>query len=151
MADITYYINEELGTVVAKMPRFEEDFYREINELCYKQYMERYGYSFSSEMSKFCQNLMTRNLHNKYHSTYKNLFGKAQCNYAEGENFDLEKGMELAKQRLMKKVFELRANILVEVYRELLGVRDSIGDRITHYMDRLDEYKENIINLEASY
>ena len=147
MADIIYYVNEPLGTVVAKMPSFEEDFYKEITKLCWKHYPSY----LSSAMAVFFVGVAREGLHGKYDSALKNLFGKAKCNYAEEETFDVEKGKELAKQRLMEKVFKLRENIFYEIHMAQIEMHGPINHRRVHYWDRLCEYKKNIEKLEAEY
>ena len=37
MADITYYVNEPLGTIVARLPNFVEDMEREVESFCAKK------------------------------------------------------------------------------------------------------------------
>ena len=147
MADIVYYVNEPLGTVVAKMPSFEEDFYREINKLCFKHYPSY----LSSAMAVFFVSVANESLHGKYESALKNLFGKAKCNYVEGETFDVEKGKELAKQRLMEKVFKLRENIFYEIHLAQVRLHEPVNHRYAHYYNRLCEYKKNVEKLEAEY
>lgn len=147
MADIVYYVNEELGTVVAKMPTFEEDFYKEIQKLCHKHY----PFNLAASMARFFVDTAWDNLHNKYYSALKNLFGKAHCNYEAGEIFDIEKGKALAKQRLMKKVFSLRESIILEIHMAQIEMLVPINERRIHYFDRLCEYQRNIEELETTY
>ena len=147
MADIIYYVNEPLGTVVAKMPTFEKDFYKEIQVLCYKHYPS----DLATSMAIFFGCTAYDNLHDKYESALKNLFGKAHCNYEENEVFDIEKGKELAKQRLMKRVFELREKIFYEIHMAQIEMHSPINKRRLHYWERLRAYQRNIEELEATY
>lgn len=147
MADIVYYVNEELGTVVAKMPSFETDFYKEIQKLCHKYYPS----ILASNMASFFVNIAWDNLHDKYDSALKNLFGKAHCNYEAGEIFDIEKGKALAKQRLMKKIFSLRESIILEIHMAQIEMLVPINERRIHYFERLCDYQNNIEELEADY
>lgn len=147
MADIIYYVNEKLGTVVAKMPLFEKDFLREIQVLCFKHYPS----ALATSMATFFVEIAWNNLYGKYDSALKNLFGKAHCNYEENEVFDIEKGKELAKQRLMKKVFDLREKIFYEIHMAQVEMHTPINKRRLHYWERLCEYQKNIEELEATY
>lgn len=151
MADIIYYVNEPLGTVVAKMPTFEEDFYKEIAVFCEKQFEDR-----GTWFSVGCKNLLRGKtfdlLHGKYESAFINLCGKAHCNYEHGETFNEDKGKELAKQRLMVKVFNLRQNIFNDLY-EFMGdeIMKAINEKVVHYENHLLMYKLNVESLEKAY
>ena len=151
MADIIYYVNEELGTVVAKMPTFEDDFYREITAFCKKQF-EFKGALLATGFSSYFHRKTFELLHGKYESALVNLCGKAHCNYEHGETFDEVKGKELAKQRLMVKVFSLRRNIFND---RLFAIDEDIVEPIQgrglHYINHLFMYIDNLDSLEAAY
>ena len=151
MADIIYYVNEELGTVVAKMPTFEDDFYREITALCQKQFEFKGGFLSRGLNSYFYRKTFDL-LHGKYESALMNLCGKAHCNYEHGEIFDEVKGKELAKQRLMVKVFNLRRNIFNELMFALEeDIFSPVQDRAIHYVNHSFMYTDNLDSLEATY
>lgn len=151
MADIIYYVNEELGTVVAKMPTFEEDFYKEITVFCQKQFKDKSAW-FSSGCMKLFTSKASELLHGKYQSAFVNLCGKAHCNYEHGESFNIDKGKELAKQRLMVKVFNLRRNIFNDLFNfmeeEIMG---AMNEKVAHYELHLLMYKLNVESLEVTY
>ena len=151
MADILYYVNEPLGTVVAKMPTFEADFYKEISAFCEKQF-ESKGAWLSTALSSLFRSKTFELLHGKYESAFINLCGKAHCNYEHGETFNEDKGKELAKQRLMVKVFNLRQNIFNDLY-EFMGdeIMNSINGKVIHYENHLLMYKLNVESLEKAY
>lgn len=151
MADIIYYVNKELGTIVAKMPHFENDFYREIIAFCDKQF-EFKGVSFSAGFSSYFHRKAFELLHGKYESALMNLCGKAHCNYEHGETFNEEKGKELAKQRLMVKVFNLRRNIFDDLLFAIdEDIIEPIHERGLHYINHLLMYKLNVESLEKAY
>lgn len=151
MADIIYYVNEPLGTVVVKMPAFEEDFYKEISVFCEKQFKNK-GNWLSIAFSQLLKNKAFELLHGKYESAFVNLYGKAHCNYEHGETFNEDKGKELAKQRLMVKVFNLRQNIFNDLFNftveEIIG---AINEKVIHYTNHLLMYKLNVESLEKEY
>lgn len=151
MADIVYYVNEPLGTVVAKMPGFEADFYKEITAFCEKQFRDK-GYWFSEGCESLLRGKAWELLHGKYESAFVNLYGKAHCNYEHGETFNVDKGKELAKQRLMVKVFNLRQNIFNDLLNfmveEIIG---AINEKVIHYTGHLLMYKLNVESLEKAY
>jgi hypothetical protein len=151
MADIIYYVNEELGTVVAKMPTFEDDFYREITAFCQKQFKDKSVW-FSSGCVKLFTTKTSELLHGKYQSAFVNLCGKAHCNYEHGESFNIDKGKELAKQRLMVKVFNLRQNIFNDLFNFMEEeIMDAINEKVAHYELHLLMYKLNVESLEKAY
>lgn len=151
MADIVYYVNEPLGTVVAKMPTFEADFYKEITAFCQKQFKDKSAW-FSSGCVKLFRKKTFELLHGKYESAFINLCGKAHCNYEHGETFNIDKGKELAKQRLMVKVFNLRQNIFNDLFIFMEEeVMDAINEKVAHYENHLLMYKLNVESLENAY
>ena len=151
MADIIYYVNEPLGTVVAKMPTFEADFYKEICAFCQKQFEDK-GAWFSGGCENLFKSKAFELLRGKYESAFINLCGKAHCNYEHGETFDVEKGKELAKQRLMVKVFNLRKNIFSDIY-DFMGseIMNVINEKVIHYENHLLMYNLNVESLEKAY
>ena len=151
MADIIYYVNEPLGTVVAKMPDFEKDFYKEITTFCQKQFKDKSVW-FSTGFGGLLRSKTFELLHGKYESAFVNLCGKAHCNYEHGETFDVDKGKELAKQRLMVKVFNLRQNIFNDLFNFMEEeIMDAISDKVAHYELHLLMYKLNVESLEKAY
>lgn len=151
MADIVYYVNEPLGTVVAKMPAFEDDFYTEITAFCHKQLKDKSTW-FSAGLGSILRSKTSELLHGKYESAFINLCGKAHCNYEHGETFDEDKGKELAKQRLMVKVFNLRQNIFNDLFNFMEEeIMDAINEKVAHYENHLLMYKLNVESLEKAY
>ena len=149
MVDITYYVNEPLGTVVARLPNFVEDMEREIESFCTKKYEKKNIY-IAIGMAQYLLEVIHKLLQDKYAPSIKNLVGKAKCNYEDGEVFDLEKGKELAKQRLMKKVFYLRYNILEDAYRIMFNdIVEPIFYKKYHYLNHFTEYENNLFTLET--
>ena len=151
MADIIYHVNEPLGVVIARMPNFVEDMHREFESFCNKQFTDRnilIARGFSCEFYEKARTLLA----DKYEPSVKALIGKATCNFEGGEVFDLEKGKELAKQRLIVKVFKLRYNILREVYEMIFD--DFLGPicvKGRQYVNHLAQYEENLRALENEY
>lgn len=149
MADIVYYVNEPLGTVVARLPNFIEDMDREIESFCAKKYEKKNVY-IAFGMTQYLLEIIHKLIQDKYASSIKNLVGKAKCNYESGEVFDLEKGKELAKQRLMAKIFYLRYSIIDDAYRIMLNdIVDPIFYKKHNYLSHFAEYKNNLSTLEA--
>ena len=149
MADITYYVNEPLGTVVARLPNFIEDMEREIESFCAKKYDKKNVY-IAFGMTQYLLEVIHKLLQDKYAPSIKNLVGKAKCNYESEEVFDLEKGKELAKQRLMKKVFYLRYCVLEDAYRIMFNdIVEPIFYKKYNYLKHLAEYENNLSTLET--
>ena len=146
MADIVYYVNEPLGTVVAKMPTFVKDTYREYGAFIRKHL----PLGFSVDYRLYTQHILEILIKTKYNEAIKNLYGKATCNYVGGEIFDEEKGKELAKQRLMVKVFKLRSKLARDVKNHMMeNLSWPFGDKMIECNELVKQYEENVKKLEA--
>ena len=151
MADIIYYVNEQLGTVVARMPNFEEDMYQEIDNFCRIKFINKNAH-VSFGFSMYFYETVHKLLHGRYEPSLKSLIGKAKCNFEAGETFDVEKGKELAKQRLMEKVFKLRYHVFHEAYKMMF--EDFCMPFVIkkgQYLDHLAEYENNLLMMESEY
>ena len=135
----TIYIDEEKGTVVAKL----DD--RDFANLLLGEVKHIHGKSGDVvDMSKLAYEVITNLLNQKEIQ----LVAKAKCNFAAGETWDEDYGVELAVRRLTNQVLLLEMKFWIkmeekmyEIYERVAHHADAYERRIDHNRRRLDELK----------
>lgn len=135
----TIYINEEKGTVVAKLD--DRDFVNLLFSEVERIYNKSGGVVDMSELA--CE--VIDNLLNQKEIP---LVAKAKCNFAAGETWDEDYGVELAVRRLTNQVLLLERKFwtkikmkMFKIYACALHHVDAYESRIEHNRRRLDELK----------
>lgn len=135
----TIYIDEEKGTVVAKL----DD--RDFVNLLFNEVEHIHGKSGNIvDMSKLACEVIANLL------TQKEIqfVAKAKCNFAAGEIWDEDYGVELAVRRLTNQILLLERKFwtkmeekMHEIYGRAAHHVDAYERRIEHNRGRLDELK----------
>ena len=118
-----WFVNEEKGIYVCKCPRASALLWEEYHSIFDKGEV----IACSAGVNWF----------KKYSNQMDNLFGKAKANIEAGEVIDSERGMELARKRLIEKLAAYRAsfysNILdaTKVFEKQLEKRIEGNKRIS--------------------
>lgn len=135
----TIYINEEKGTVVAKLD--DRDF---VNLLLGEVRHVHDKNGKVVDMNDFAYEVIGNLLNQKEIP----LVAKAKCNFAAGETWDEDYGVELAVRRLTNQVLLLERRFwnkikkkLFKIYADALHHVDAYESRIVHNRRRLDELK----------
>lgn len=125
---IKYYINHENGIVVAKL----DDMRRENSEMCaHFSLFNFWGFDeFSDKMIRYI---------NTFPDSY---VGMAKCH--PGDNFDEERGKELARARLLVKVNNAKAKIMHHYMKQIDEIKDSITKVENHYLNRVSVQEKKI-------
>ena len=140
---IKYFINEKKKTVIAK---FEN----------------KYGYSDQEMWIEYLINHVRKTAKNSGNffkrpfgdgvSVYKlvgnivkqssSYYGIAQC--SDNDAFDVEKGKELAKKRLLKKYYDVQADMILKIFNIMNKVaRDFLSD-FNASIDKTEKFKDEI-------
>lgn len=135
----TIYIDEEKGTVVAKL----DD--RDFVNLLFGEVEHVHSKSGGVvDMSELACEVITKLLTQKEIQ----LVAKAKCNFAAGETWDEDYGVELAVRRLTNQVLLLERKFWTKIKEKMFGICaraahhvDAYEYRIEHNRGRLDELK----------
>ena len=117
-SSIVYYVNEEKGVCIAKLPTAVEELYREFNNL-------------TNSFNSFDPVCFFEEWYCKYGKKMNDLVGRAKCNIEDGDIFDVNFGKELAKNRLLSKINEYRT----DAYSYVIECLDSMNDTMIHRME----------------
>ena len=120
---IQYFIYPNSGVVVAKLSNLKEENINLVEKLT--------GISSWADWS-FEEYRKTIDL---FKDSYT---GISKC--AEGDKFDEVFGMELAKNRLLTKVNQMRANLVMRVYKKMDEKLDDMERYIHYYTSHSTEY-----------
>lgn len=135
----TIYINEEKGTVVAKL----DD--RDFVNLLFGEVEHVHGKSGNDvDMSELACEVITDLLAQKEIQ----LVAKAKCNFAAGETWDEDYGVELAVRRLTNQVLLLEKKFWTKIRKKMFKICahavhhvDAYERRIEHNRRQLNELK----------
>lgn len=129
--EFRFFINEEKGTVAVKAIDPLEEYYREFRQFYYKYKMDPDYTLFEAFIDAYADQI------NK-------MVGVASCNREEGDNFNLDFGKELARQRYMKTFESFRINMYAMMLKKLDTTIEQIVKRLNFSCARRAE-RENII------
>lgn len=117
-SNITYYVNSEKGVVVARLSNLREE-----NTTLIKKLTENY---FQKPLSTRCMKLVQQ-----FPDSYTGV-----AKLCSGDTFDEERGREIARNRLLKKVYDSKARIIDSVKK----MADEENERISNKFMDCEEY-----------
>lgn len=126
-----FFINEEKGTVAVKAIDPLEEYYREFLQFYHKYKMDPDYTLFEAFIGAYSDQI------NK-------IVGVASCNREEGDEFNLDFGKELARQRYMKTFESFRINMYAMILGKLDATIGAVVKRLNFSCTRRAE-RENII------
>ena len=113
-----WFVDEEKGIYVCKCPRASALLWDEY------VYMSRGNFGIDNFYEE------ARKWYKKYSNQMNNLFGKAKANIDAGEVIDSERGMELARKRLIEKLAAYRASFYSDILDAAKAFEEQIEKRV---------------------
>lgn len=123
-----YYVDEEKGVVVCRMISAEKEarpFERKLQELCNE----------TTNTNTF--EMYVCRIFNKD----KSFSGKAKC--ANGEEFNLSFGMQVAKRKCLKKYYRALTNRYVDYNNSLEKILDKVEDNLIVFAEKYQRFENN--------
>ena len=122
---IEYFIDEEKGVVIAKLNNIVEDCSYSIMNLMKKACDKNLPKITSGFIKLILGDVPDLKFIKKNHIPMT-LYGKARCNFLAGDVFDEEYGRQLATQRLLVKLYNLRARLLYAIMIEWYDITNEL-------------------------
>lgn len=129
---ITYYINEDKKVVIAKINI--ENIIEEVNKAL--RVRDISTYIVNKGMIRFDKKFPNYININNY--TYIDITAKAIC--SKDDEFDVEIGKRIARERLLEKFYKIRLDYLRCIGDELSRQIDCVEDQMNYTWVRLDKF-----------
>lgn len=144
--DFDIYVNEALGVCVAKYPYASEELWEEYSK-CTAKFANAFG---ANEC--FCDDYVFEGFaklwFNKHGKAMNNLTGKARCRFEDGDVFDEEFGVTLAKKRLAEKLEFYRADFYGYMYDVLTSFAiKTLYSRSEYHWERANTIATQAFNM----
>lgn len=130
-SNITYYVNEDKRTVVAKLTNVRFELWLMLRDIKFGKYQLPYAATFYWEDNPLLKKIPDE------------IIGKAVCSPLD--EFDEEVGRTIAQARLLKQVYTYRNQVIYEIIANLNGLISKLGSIADFNYDRYGFYDDVII------
>ncbi len=140
---IKYFVNEEKKTVVAK---FEDNYGNTGKDIWEKYIVNHICKTISKTKGGINLCLSDRNIYYKFiEDAIKqndSCYGIAKC--ADTDTFDIEKGKEIAKKRLLKKYYSTQERALLNIINAMISVQKVIFNDYHESWNKVKKFAQEI-------